>query len=210
MNKYIIVIISIIVIILIILLITFFYYEKDHILYYLSFSSNKAGLPTPSSVLSIVKNIIQQLPKDNYTLVDFGCGQGNFINHMYPYVTNIVGIENHIDQASSTMKRFIFIPSITIKCIDMQDYLFTNNSTILYMYEPLWTMKKEESINIYHTVMKNVIKVSSLFYIIYVSGIRQLLDNSFFEQYNFKTLYYTRIKRGLGWNGNHVYLFKSK
>ncbi len=194
------------------LLSIFFIYEKDHIFYHIKCllhpSSNNIGLPTQSHIRDNVISLLKLLPVMNYTFIDFGCGDGDFIHHVKDYFHTIVGIEIHTNQAEKTRQRFVDNTSITIKSMDMVDYSFEPIPTIFYMYEPLWSLSKKDADPIYHMVMKNISTVTSPFYIIYVSGINALLDESFFNQYQFEMLHHSHVKRFLGLYSNHIYLFR--
>lgn len=199
-------------IIIILLLFTIFIYESDHIFYRIKCilypSYNNTGLPTNSHIRNKIISLVKSLPSMNYTLIDFGCGDGDLINHIKDHVHTIIGVEIDQKQAEQTSKRFLNNPSITIKSMDILDYHYESIPTILYMYEPLWTLKKEVADPIYHKVMKNISSVTSTCYIIYVSGVYPLLDESFFNKYNFEIVHHSRAKRMLGWYGNHIYLFQ--
>jgi hypothetical protein len=197
--------------IIILICILLFYYEKDHLFYYLSCSNNKniTGLPTPSQCKDKIISLLRTLSQNSYTLIDFGCGDGDIIESFYPYVHHVIGIEIDEKQAISTKKRFSEIKSVTILNMNMKEYQFSNIPTILYMYEPLWFYKKEDALKLYHHVIKEFMeKTNQDSFIIYVSGIYDLLDSSVFELYHLQEIHHSRVSRFLGWNGNHLYIYK--
>jgi 16S rRNA A1518/A1519 N6-dimethyltransferase RsmA/KsgA/DIM1 with predicted DNA glycosylase/AP lyase activity len=198
--------------IIIILLSIFFLYEKDHIFYHikalLNPSTNHSGIPTQPHIRKKVLSLLKTLPEMNYTLIDFGCGDGDFIHIVKDQVNTIVGIELDASQAEKTRQRFADTPSITIKSMDMVDYKFESIPTIFYMYEPLWLLSKKDADPIYHKVMKNISTVTSPCYIIYVTSVYPILDESFFNQYQFEMLHHSLAKRIVGLYENHIYLFK--
>ena len=214
MNKHIIVNIILYLLLIWYYLYLYWYYEKDHILYtincLLNNSKNTSGLPTNNYMITKIHTLINNLPKRNYTLIDFGCGDGDFINQIYKCnnILKVIGIELNSNQANQTKKRFSKINSIEIKNIDMTNYIFQPIPTILYMYEPLWDLTEYNALPIYHKVMKNISNLTTPCYIIYVSGIIPKLDKSFFKLYQFKMLYHSQIPRFIGINLNHIYLFE--
>ena len=139
--------------IVLVLLFIIFYHESEHIRYYMSCfmnSKNNAGLPTPIHCKNTVSKFISSIQTSNqsFTLVDFGAGDGDALHSFYPFVSKAIGIEIDEKQATSTRDRFQSIPSVLIEHQNMVNYQFENVPTILYMYEPLWCMKKEEAIPI--------------------------------------------------------------
>ena len=140
--------------------------------------------------------------------IDFGCGDGDAIQSFYPYVENAIGIEINENQVISARKRFINRPSVSIVHSNIVYYKFMYTPTILYMYEPLWSMKKEEALSIYDSVVTAFRKQTDPeSVIIYVSGMLPLLDTDFFTKRLYTKKHHSRIPRILGWPGNHVYVF---
>jgi hypothetical protein len=79
------------------------------------------------------------------------------------------------------------------------------------MYEPLWAMSKTDALPIYHTVMKSISQSTPNTipsYIIYVSGVNPILNEDFFSGYPYTMIHHSRARRALGWNANHIYLFR--
>ena len=196
----------------IIFIFLYWYYEKEHLIYNLKIllnpSLNKSGMPTPSQVINKTIQLINTLPKLDYTLIDFGSGSGDFIQKIYKInsIKKIIGIELDTEQAINTKKRFSKIKSISILNMDMVDYIFEPIPTIFYMYEPLWTLSKNNALTIYHKVMKNISHMTSPCYIIYVSGKNPILDKEFFKLYPYKIVHHSHVKRFTGFN--HIYMLK--
>ena len=88
----------------------------------------------------------------------FGCGDGDAIQSFYSYVKKVIGIEINEEQAISTRKRFSDILSVSIVHSDIINYNFASTQSILYMYEPLWCMEKNDAILIYKKVITSFIK----------------------------------------------------
>ena len=91
------------------------------------------------------------------------------------------------EQANRAIQRFADSKSIEIKHMDMVNYIFPDTSTILYMYEPLWTLTNQKVINSIYDKVMNQIKDAKMnnntqeYYIIYVTAaLHPLLDESFF------------------------------
>ena len=198
------------IILFLVLISILFYYESEHLIYYISCignSKNRSGLPTPKICKDRVKSLLKNF-NNNYMLIDFGCGDGDAIQSFYPYVENAIGIEINENQVISARKRFINRPSVSIVHSNIVYYKFMYTPTILYMYEPLWSMKKEEALSIYDSVVTAFRKQTDPeSVIIYVSGMLPLLDTDFFTKRLYTKKHHSRIPRILGWPGNHVYVF---
>lgn len=192
------------------------YYEKEQLLYIKETIFNplksKSGLPSSPHMIQTVKEIIKKLPKNNYTLIDIGCGNGDFISKIHTKVSNVIGIELDAKHAELARKRFSNNMSISILTIDMVDYKFGSLTSplIIYMYEPLWCLKKTDARTIYHKLLKNISEINlNECYIIYISGaLVPILDKKIFNLYQLKILHHEQISRFLGWKLNHVYLLK--
>jgi hypothetical protein len=216
MKIYLIYGISLFLQLIIICIFLYWYYEKEYLIYnikgILNPSLNKSGLPTSLHIINKINHIINKLPNLDYTLIDFGCGDGDFIDRIDKInsIKKIIGIELDLKQAINTKKRFSKINYISILNMDMVDYIFEPIPTIFYMYEPLWTLSKKDALPIYHKVMKNISQLTSPCYIIYVSGIYPILDKEFFKLYPFKIVHHSQVKRLIGIFLNHIYLLKHK
>jgi phospholipid N-methyltransferase len=192
------------------------HYEKEQLLYIketiFNPSKSKSGLPSSPHMIQTVKEIIKKLPKNNYTLIDIGCGNGDFISKIHTKVSKVIGIELDAKHAELARKRFSNNMSISILTIDMVDYKFDSltSPTIIYMYEPLWCLKKTDALPIYHKLLKNISEINlKECYIIYISGaLVPILDKKIFNSYQLKILHHEQISRFLGWKLNHVYLLK--
>jgi hypothetical protein len=186
-----------------------FYYEFAFISYQFKKiiynSNNDAGLPTPYHIRDSIFSLIDSLPEKDYTLVDFGSGQCDFIEEIGNKelkIKSIVGVELNKNDVE-LCKRKKMKNNIEIYNMDMVNYNFSNVLDILYMYEPLWCVNNKEAVSVYEKV---IIKKPS--YIIYISGVSPILNESFFKNMGYKTLSNSRVKRFLGWYGNYIYLFK--
>jgi len=210
MNKFIKIFIIILILILLLLCKTEYNYISYNIKLLLNLTSNKGALPSSLSIRNKIIDIISSLPKIKYTFIDFGCGEGDMIKHIYKYVNNVIGIELDKYNANFSKKRFSSIPKIKIKNINMIDYNFKDIPTIFYLYEPLWLMNKIDALKIYDKVIQNMSLINSKCYIIYVSGINPKLDKRFFESKNYKLITYSYSIRILGFYRNNIYVFQKK
>lgn len=173
-------------------------------------------MPTPFHIRQYIYSLIDLLPERAYTIVDFGCGDGDFIQYMHstlPDRYSFTGIEMESDQANKAIQRFAGSNSIEIKHMNMVDYIFPDTSTILYMYEPLWTLTNQKEINsIYSNVIYQIKDAKRNnsdqdYYIIYLTAaIHPLLDESFFTSHDCTVMHHSRMRRFVGYNANHVYL----
>lgn len=112
----------------------------------------------------------------NSVFIDFGCGTGLAVLSAltYPFL-EVVGVELDETSASLAQKHvdkfrkssLLRCTNVKILCKDMSNLEFssigcteTNKlnvlpAIILYMYEPLWTLAKEDAIHIYRKILKN-------------------------------------------------------
>jgi len=193
------------------LIILFLVQEKEHVSYYIRniiFQDPIAALPTPSSVLSRVRSFITNLPSaKQFTLVDFGCGEGDVLHHLRHLVKRSVGIELEKKPAERAYQRFKDIACVTILQQDMTNYTFDNKPTIFYLYEPLWQVKDDQAVrDVYDKVFTNLKRVTEPVYLIYVTAVLdQKLSEAMIDQYGFRVLQMERISRSLFFN-NKVYL----
>ena len=170
---------------------------------------NIQGLPTPEHVRDQVCSLLDSIHASTYTLLDFGCGDGDMIETCLPHVKHVIGIELDEQQATRTKARFhkeIEEQKVTIHAMNMLDYSFDTIPSVLYMYEPLWMMERNEALSIYNKVISAYQSVPDS-YIIYVSRLQDpLLNESFFSSYSI--IHQSRVPRMLGWDGNYLYLLK--
>jgi len=190
---------------------TILYQEKTHIRYFLK-QCNLTALPTNDRCSAKVLEIIKTLPSRPYRVVDFGCGEGDMLHKIDSNtdIHDIVGVELDEALAQNTMERFKSSNNIVVHNMDMVHYTFESVPTIVYMYEPLFRMSVDDAIPIYKNVFLNLSKNNQVKYIIYVSGVKQMLPPAFFETYNYSLLDHCKVSRFIGLAANHVYLYKSK
>jgi hypothetical protein len=189
---------------------TILYQEKTHIRYFLK-QCNLTALPTNDRCSAKVLEIIKTLPSHPYRVVDFGCGEGDMLHKIDSNtdIHDIVGVELDEALAQNTMERFKSSNNIVVHNMDMAHYTFEETPTILYMYEPLLLMSVDDAIPIYTNVFMNLSKNNQVKYIIYVSGVKQMLPPAFFETYNYSLLDHCKVSRFIGLAANHVYLYKN-
>ena len=200
-------IIIIIVLLLIIKLIFDEYTYIEHMFQYLFMGRPWDAIPLPKNIKKIILKILNELPTNKYTFIDFGCAEGNVIDLVYKQTDKAVCVELEKELTDKAEKRFKDIKNIQILNQDMNDYKYTPAPTILFLYEPLWSMKKEDALPIYKSIFEKIPKDINPFYIIYVSGIKQHLSESFFNSFGFKTDKHYKLKRFLGLTANNVFVF---
>jgi hypothetical protein len=200
--------IVILIVCCIVLLVVYIIHEYDHI-HYMFTSKHKEGLPTPWYIINKVNHILKSIPHvNNYTLIDFGCGEGNVITRFSHMVKHIHGIELDPIQANIAHVRYYNNPTVTIHSMNMMDYRFQQCPTILYMYEPLWTIKESSVyLPIYSTVLRHLSKVTYDVYIMYVTGIHRKLDVTFFTSFGFTLITESYQFRIIMMCKNYIYLF---
>jgi hypothetical protein len=207
-------ILIIIIIIFIIFIINIIIINQESILHYLNtFNNNfnKEGLSVPPIIINKVMNFIKNIKNINeYIFIDFGCGSGKMIDKVYPIVNKVEGIEYNIIEANNTADRFKTISNIKIYPINMIDYKFKQTKTILYLYEPLWLMDKEQALDIYSTIFKNLKENKEKTYVIYCSATKsKFLYIDFFKKYNLKIIKLIKISRGIPFIYNNLYFLET-
>ena len=189
---------------IILIIVMLIYTESDHIIYYIYDNQNSSGVPLPTLARGVVRQLITMINEVdcNLTLVDFGCSNGDFINYILAYhLGPIIGVEINEEQAKETNDRFSNDKRVSIIANDMTNQVVDYNS-ILYMYEPMWLLP-DKAIDVYASVFS---KCSAL-YVIYVSGVTQLIPEYFFTLFNYKLEYQTYVSRLLVLS-NGIYLYK--
>jgi hypothetical protein len=208
-NKQI--IFKVIITVLILLVIKLLYDEFSYITFmfqYLFMGRPWAAIPLPRNIQNAILRILKELPPNKYTFIDFGCADGNVIDLVYSRTNEAVCIELEKYLTDIAEKRFKDIKNVKVLNQDMNDYMYTDTPTILFLYEPLWSMKKEDAIPIYQKIFAKIPKDIKPFYIIYVSGVNPHLDETFFKNLDFSKVSYLKLSRFLGLKSNNVYLFK--
>ena len=205
------------------------YREKDHIRHYIRCkrapAEGMSGMPTPTHVLRQVARALDRLPFADYTLVDLGCGQGEFLGHAHGRFARAVGVE--LDPVTAERARARFAGAIADKGAgkgaveivtgDMTEYQFGPGPQVVYLYEPLWQMAKEDALPVYERLFDSLAaQLEPGSYVIYVSGVRPLLDHQFFaraggrrfrvRERRFRVRERRRIARDVGYRANQLYV----
>lgn len=206
---------KIFIIILIIYIILTIFYEKEHIQYGISkyiFYKETSSLPLPFFIKNIILKYIKQIDNyQTYSFIDFGCGYGDVINTVKPLFNKIIGIELEKHPAEYCIERFRNDKNIQIHNMDIINYIFTDEPTILYMYEPLWLLNKDDALIIYKQVFQKLININKKIYIIYCSATKiQNIQPNTFEEFGFTKVYYKKIYRGfyIPFLYNNLYIYK--
>jgi len=189
---------------------TLIYQEKSHIRYLCS-RCNFTALPTSERCSSKVLELIKTLPSSSYRLIDIGCGEGDMLDkiHTETDIRCIIGVELYESLARTAKSRFELCKSIFVHNMDMTHYVFESTPTIVYMYEPLFRLNIDDAMSIYNNFFVNLSRNRDMMYIIYVSGVKQMLSPEFFQKYNYTLLHHCTVNRFCGLAGNNIYLYKN-
>ena len=196
-------------IVLLLLVIRALYFEWEQIKYHISCAwghHHSAGLPTPPHALKHALSYLSNVPEE-CCIIDFGSGNGHFLHQVhqtFPSKT-LIGVELDVAAAQRSREKFDDIPQITIITADMSTYRFPNQPTLLYMYEPLWTLKDDDAFPIYRSVLQhllNEVDRKHPVYVLYISGIHAMLDANFFAPMH--VIAHDRVERFIGCN--HIWL----
>ena len=203
----------VIVISISILILLFLIQEQEHVSFYTkSLFGNKhlGGLPTPSSVMSRVQSIISSLPDSKqFTFIDFGCGEGFILSRVHHLFNQSFGIELNKTSAEYAYQQLKSVSCVTILHQDMIHYTFTNQPTVLYLYEPLWQVEDQQVVqSVYQKVFDNLKKVNQPKYIIYVTAVlSQKIKESDFHSYHLEIIHKEKISRSLFFH-NTIYFLR--
>ena len=193
----------IIYLLLVLVLIYFIYilFLKNNMstaVYWCTSTCMKNDIPINEPDLLEVKQIIQKLNlsdnMEDYTFIDFGCGTGHALLYMHNMFNNSIGIEIDKKTSEYAITNTKNILDIEIINKDMAEYTFSNDDTVLFIYEPLFSVYPEsDAIDIYSKVFDNINKVFSnsnkKIYIVYITGVfRQDIKKEFINEKNFKIL----------------------
>lgn len=190
----------------------FFTDNKETVLHIINPTKTKDSLPTTEDNLMRIDSYIQNnFPDDpnKYTFIDFGCGYGDVLIALHKHFKNSVGIEidsSVCEKATENVKKY---NSIQIINKDMSQYNFQKINTVLFMYEPLWSVNKNTANKIYNKVFNNINTVfnhsSEKFYIIYVTGLkRKDIDEKFIKRHKFKIIF--KIEIGKKFVKRYIYI----
>ncbi len=210
-------------ILLLIIAAIFIYNEYTYIGYYYNYKFKNrasAAIPLPRNVRQAVLQILDELPPAKYNFIDFGCADGEVIDLVYRYsgknknINTLDCVELEPAVANIAKIRFDGINEINVIQGDMKDYKYKNQPTILFFFEPLWEMKKEEAIPLYQSILSEIniqlIDNTEPFYIIYITGVDPKLDKAFFDNLGFDEEKHFKLKRFLGIKHTNIYLFKRR
>ena len=212
-SKY---IISLLLLLIILYIIIYHLIHLTHLIHFITRKSEYVSIPTNIIILQNVKKIIYENIHNYYdfTLIDFGCGDGQFIKSMKDDFNHIIGVEKEHKSYLNSIKNCEYEDNISIINISMEDFTFPNTKTILYMYEPLFLIKDRDIINnIYNKVINNYKNQGSCKkYILYVKTVKMKMKNFNTEDiiltHNF--VLQERIKSSLNPLSNEISLYELK
>lgn len=187
--------------------------NKETILHLIDPRTTTDSLPTTQDNLfrinSYIKNDFPDDPK-KYTLIDFGCGYGDVLLGLHTNFKNSIGIEIDSDVCKKATENVQKYRDITIVNEDMSKYNFKKINTVLFMYEPLWSVEKEIASEIYDNVFNKInITFSSnsttKFYVIYITGLkRKDIDEAFIKKHKFNII--SKLAIGEGFVKRYIYI----
>jgi hypothetical protein len=187
--------------------------SKETILHLIDPRTTNESLPTTQDNLfrinSYIKNDFPDDPK-KYTLIDFGCGYGDALLGLHANFKNSIGIEIDSDVCKKAAKNVQKYRDITIVNKDMSKYNFKKINTVLFMYEPLWSVEKEAASKIYNNVFNKInitfnSNSATKFYVIYITGLkRKDIDEAFIKKHKFNII--SKLTIGEGFVKRYIYI----
>ena len=196
-----------------ILVLLFLIQEYEHVLFHIKSllgRKNTVSIPTPSSVITRVQSILSSLnDSKKFTFVDFGCGEGFTLSRIHHLFNQSFGIELNKTTADYAYQKFKSVSCVTILHQDMVHYTFTNQPTVLYLYEPLWEVQDQQVVqSVYQKVFDNLKKVTHQKYVIYVTSVLSpKIKESDFHSYHLEIIHKERISRSLFFH-NTIYFLR--
>jgi hypothetical protein len=203
-----------------IILAYFVYNEYTYIKFifqYIFMNRPWGALPLQKNVQELILQYIDMIPHNNYTFIDFGCADGNIIELFHKKnnnkIKNFVCIELEKKLTDVAMERFKNNDNVSVLNQDMLNYKYEIEPTILFLFEPLWTMQKDDAVKIYTDIFNKIPKEQLLakkipFYIIYVSGVKPHLNETYFNNIGYILNEHSILSRFFGFKKTNVYLFK--
>jgi predicted RNA methylase len=171
--------------------------NKETILHLIDPRTTTDSLPTTQDNLARINSYIKKDFPDNskkYTLIDFGCGYGEVLLGLHDNFKSSIGIEIDSTVCKKAKKNVQQYHDIMIVNKDMAQYNFKKTNTVLFMYEPLWSVEKKTADEIYNNVFNKINTVfqsnsATKFYIIYVTGLkRKDIDETVIKKHKFNII----------------------
>jgi SAM-dependent methyltransferase len=166
--------IDIIVVIIFILIIFHVLVAKgNYISAFYHFTSSTNNIPTNSAVLKALHNYIKTIPDYRaFKFVDIGCGEGKALLYFADLFDAAEGVELDSRIYLKARNNLAHFPHISAVNKDFTTYKFSDQKTIIYMYEPLFTAPKSTAIASYNKMFTNALsQISGNIYVIYISGV---------------------------------------
>ena len=140
-----------------------------------SSTNSEKYLPSPYYILKKLKYIIDD-NKDEYILIDFGCGMGRVLKYFEHHhkVKKLIGIESN----KSLINCKLISNNIEIIIDDCKNLETINNickineNTILYFYYPF-------SINLVNKIVNSILNIQKFKVILCIVGMNHLIENKF-------------------------------
>ena len=146
-----------------------------------------AAVPSNKSILKKVKQYLHPIKEEFF--IDFGCGTGSVLLFFHNNFKKLIGIEIDKKTYQIAIENTKKIKNIEIINTDILKYKFELKNTVLFIYEPLFSLDYKKAVSIYRTLFDNLSNIFSnnTLKIIYVTGIFRKDITSLFSKYNFKT-----------------------
>lgn len=180
-----------------VILLCFFYlliilYDNKENVYHLVLSCITAreliSVPTNPTLLGNINLILDKniRNRSQYTFIDFGSGFGTLLEQMRDKHVKLIGVELEASSNNEACLKLRMYENITLENKSMQDFIFPDEATILYMYEPLFLESDcNKRTEIYNQVISNM-KSSKKAFVMYVQEIRDLRKGCEFDFKMFK------------------------
>ncbi len=142
-------------------------------MYHVLFKSHKSSVPINYNILDRIKELCKSYTiHHHYRFIDIGCGEGRVLQYFHHDFDTLHGIEIDRTTALYAIHSCKVYPNITIFNQDFTHYKFENCHTLIYLYEPLWLLPKEEAIDLYQKFFAKIqyLAQQKSVSIIYVSG----------------------------------------
>lgn len=162
--------------------------NRNHIFH--SYHGN--AVPTIPVIQNCIISIIDCLQQSKFTFIDVGSGNGTFLSEIVPYTnfSSYIGVE--IDKTNHDEALSIHSPNVKFINKNILCYEFQETPTMIYLYEPFFSMQFEEAVKLYQNIFERLPKQHSVV-IIYVTGVSffgrsDLICSKMFEKHNFKVV----------------------
>ena len=151
----------------------------DMCVYYLKsklYNFSNQGIPLPDDIFNYINKYLDNIPDIySYRFIDFGCGQGKLIGRFIDKFYSLHGIEldKKLEMESQKYTKCVKCKHVSTFNMNMLDYKFEDCNTILYAYDPLFSMGIDSKIKLYYKLFNNIKNsiINSKVYFIFINSI---------------------------------------